>query len=144
MNLWRGGDGNYNEPYRLYNSDVFEYELNSPMTLYGSIPFMQAHRKSSTVGVLWLNAAETWVDIVKSRASANPLALGVSGKTSTKTHWFSESGQLDVFVFLGPTPRDLSKSYGELTGFSQLPQYFSIAYHQCRWNYVTDRSEEHT
>ncbi|KAJ9207308.1 CAZyme family GH31 [Paecilomyces variotii] len=134
----RGGSGNHDEPYRLYNSDVFEYELNSPMTLYGAIPFMQAHRKDSTVGVFWLNAAETWVDIVKSKTSANPLSLGVGAKTTTQTHWFSESGQLDVFVFLGPTPQDLSKTYGELTGYTQLPQQFAIAYHQCRWNYVTD------
>src|SRR4051812_38414842 len=100
----------------MYNADVFEYELNSPMTLYGSIPFMQAHRKGSTVGVFWLNAAETWVDIVKSASTINPLALGVTGKTTTRTHWFSESGVLDVFVFLGPTPRDVTKAYGELTG----------------------------
>ncbi|EER41163.1 glucosidase II alpha subunit [Histoplasma capsulatum H143] len=108
------------------------------MTLYGSIPFMQAHRKGSTVGVLWLNAAETWVDIVKTKDSTNPLALGVIGKTNTQTHWFSEAGQLDIFVFLGPTPQAVSKSYGELTGFTQLPQHFAIGYHQCRWNYVTD------
>ncbi|KAK2756384.1 hypothetical protein FQN54_005276 [Arachnomyces sp. PD_36] len=134
----RGGDGNHDEPYRMHNSDVFEYELNSPMTLYGSIPFMQAHRKDSTVGVFWLNAAETWVDIIKDKTSKNPLALGVTGKSNTKTHWFSESGQLDVFVFLGPTPHEVAKSYGELTGYTQLPQLFSIGYHQCRWNYVTD------
>ncbi|KAL1956817.1 hypothetical protein VTO42DRAFT_6767 [Malbranchea cinnamomea] len=134
----RGGEGQHTEPYRLYNSDVFEYELDSPMTLYGSIPFMQAHRKGSTVGVFWLNGAETWVDIVKSRASPNPYALGVERKTTTQTHWFSESGRLDLFVLLGPTPLDISKTYGELTGFTQLPQEFAIAYHQCRWNYVTD------
>lgn len=99
---------------------------------------MQAHRKGSTVGVLWLNSAETWVDIVKSRTSPNPYALGVEEKTSSQTHWFSESGQLDVFVFLGPTSSDVSKAYGELTGYTQLPQEFAIGYHQCRWNYVTD------
>ncbi|KAM5464685.1 glucosidase II [Microsporum audouinii] len=134
----RGGEGQHIEPYRMYNSDVFEYELNSPMTLYGSIPFMQAHRKDSTVGVFWLNAAETWVDIVKSTISPNPMSIGVEAETTTETHWFSESGQLDVFVFLGPTPDIISKTYGELTGFTQLPQQFAIAYHQCRWNYVTD------
>lgn len=32
------------EPYRLYNTDVFEYELDSPMALYGAIPFMMAKR----------------------------------------------------------------------------------------------------
>ncbi|TGO55740.1 hypothetical protein BOTNAR_0238g00080 [Botryotinia narcissicola] len=130
----RGGEGNHKYPYRLYNADVFEYIMDSEMTLYGAIPFMQAYRSASTVGVFWLNAAETWIDIIKERASINPL----SGKTDTKTHWFSESGLIDVFVFLGPTPKDVTKAYGELTGFTQLPQEFAIAYHQCRWNYVTD------
>lgn len=32
------------EPYRLYNLDVFEYELYNKMALYGSIPFMLAHK----------------------------------------------------------------------------------------------------
>jgi alpha 1,3-glucosidase len=109
------------------------------MTLYGSIPFMHAHRKDSTVGVFWLNGGETWVDIVKSYGKTNPLALGVKGEPTTKTHWISESGVIDVFVFLGPTTQDVLQSYGELTGFTAMPQEFSIAYHQCRWNYVTDQ-----
>ncbi|KAI4939462.1 uncharacterized protein J4E92_000747 [Alternaria infectoria] len=134
----RGGDNAYTEPYRLYNADVFEYEMDSPMTLYGAIPFMQAHRKGSTVGVFWLNGAETWIDVTKKRNTANPLALGVEGHTDTETHWMSESGLLDVFVFLGPTPQDLTRQYGELTGYTAMPQSFAIAYHQCRWNYVTD------
>lgn len=122
----------------MYNLDVFEYVLDSPMTLYGNIPFMQAHRKDSTVGVFWLNAAETWVDIVKSTETANPLALGIGAKSTTKTHWFSESGLLDLFVFLGPSPKDVVSTYTGLTGYTQLPNQFAIAHHQCRWNYFTD------
>ncbi|KAF8476972.1 glycosyl hydrolases family 31-domain-containing protein [Kalaharituber pfeilii] len=129
----RGGEGNYNEPYRLYNADVFEYEVDSPMTLYGSIPFMQAQKKGSTVAVFWLNAAETWVDVIKQHN--NPLSVGI--KQSTQTHWISESGILDVFVFLGPDASWLYRQYGELTGFTTLPPMFSIAYHQCRWNYIS-------
>ncbi|KAF2769761.1 putative alpha-glucosidase [Teratosphaeria nubilosa] len=135
----RGGGGKYTDPYRLYNSDVFEYEMDSPMTLYGAIPFMQAQKKDSTVGVFWLNAAETWIDITKHTTSANPLSLGIGNSKSTQTHWISESGLLDVFVFLGPKPQDVIGAYGELTGYTQLPQQFAIAYHQCRWNYVTDQ-----
>ncbi|OCT45684.1 Glucosidase 2 subunit alpha [Cladophialophora carrionii] len=135
----RGGEGNYDQPYRMFNSDIFEYELDSPMTLYGSIPFMQAHKKDSTVGVFWLNAAETWVDITKSKHDTNPLTLGLTGGiVDTHTHWMSESGLLDVFVMLGSTPKDLSKSYSELTGYTAMPASFAIAYHQCRWNYVSD------
>ncbi|KAH8591036.1 putative glucosidase 2 subunit alpha [Bisporella sp. PMI_857] len=134
----RGGTGAHTDPYRLYNADVFEYIMDSPMTLYGAIPFMQAHRKDSTVGVFWLNAAETWIDVIKEKEAHNPLSLGIGSRSDTKTHWFSESGLLDVFVFLGPTPKDVTKAYGELTGYTQLPQEFAIAYHQCRWNYNTD------
>lgn len=138
LTLVSGGSGNYDQPYRLYNSDVFEYEMDSPMTLYGSIPFMQAHRKASTVGVLWLNAAETWVDIVRTKSIVNPYTLGYKPMIDIQTHWFSESGLIDVFVFLGPTSKDVMNSYGSLTGYTALPQQFAIAYHQCRWNYVTD------
>jgi len=35
---FRNGD-----PYRLYNLDVFEYELNTGMALYGSVPLLIAH-----------------------------------------------------------------------------------------------------
>ncbi|PSN57770.1 hypothetical protein C0J52_07257 [Blattella germanica] len=31
------------DPYRLYNLDVFEYELNNGMALYGSVPVLIAH-----------------------------------------------------------------------------------------------------
>lgn len=128
----RGGEGNYKNPYRLYNADVFEYEVDSPMTLYGSIPFMQAVKKYSTVGVFWLNAAETWVDIVKHRKNAED---GVKG--DTQTHWISESGLLDVFLMPGPTAGYLYEQYGTLTGWTALPAEFSLGYHQCRWNYVS-------
>lgn len=57
------------DPYRLYNLDVFEYELDNPMALYGSIPFMQAHRLKQTTGVFLLNSAEMWVDIEKTSKS---------------------------------------------------------------------------
>lgn len=32
-----------NEPYRLYNLDVFEYELDNGMALYGSVPVIYGH-----------------------------------------------------------------------------------------------------
>lgn len=32
------------DPYRLYNTDVFEYELQSTMALYGAVPFLVAKR----------------------------------------------------------------------------------------------------
>lgn len=51
------------DPYRLYNLDVFEYELDTTMALYGSVPVMYAHDKKKTTGIFWLNASEMWIDI---------------------------------------------------------------------------------
>lgn len=62
------GDGahpssHFSEPYRLYTLDVFEYELDSPAALYGTIPVMLGHRKGATSGVFWFNPTETFVDV---------------------------------------------------------------------------------
>jgi len=35
----------YSDPYRLYNLDVFEYEIDQTMALYGNIPLLMAHGK---------------------------------------------------------------------------------------------------
>lgn len=52
-----------NEPYRLYNLDVFAYEINSRLGLYGSVPLLLAHKSDRTLGVFWLNPSETLVDL---------------------------------------------------------------------------------
>ena len=44
LSLLPSGCRGETDPYRLYNLDVFEYELYNPMALYGSIPYMLAHR----------------------------------------------------------------------------------------------------
>jgi len=102
--------------------DVFEYELYNEMALYGSIPFMISHNAKRTSGIFLFNSAEMWVDVE------------TDGK-STQTHWIAESGILDVFFLLGPKPTQVFKQYASLTGTTDLPPIFSIAYHQCKWNY---------
>uniref|UniRef100_A0AAQ5XTG6 Glycoside hydrolase family 31 N-terminal domain-containing protein n=1 Tax=Amphiprion ocellaris TaxID=80972 RepID=A0AAQ5XTG6_AMPOC len=115
------------DPYRLYNLDVFQYELYNPMALYGAVPVMLAHNTQRTTGIFWLNAAETWVDI-----SSN---TGSSETPQTDVRWISESGIIDVFLMLGPTPKDVFSQYASLTGTQSFPPLASLGYHQCRWNY---------
>lgn len=40
----------FDEPYRLYNLDVFEYEIGNTMALYGNIPLLLAHGQVPTEG----------------------------------------------------------------------------------------------
>ncbi|XP_049774510.1 neutral alpha-glucosidase AB [Schistocerca cancellata] len=128
------------DPYRLFNLDVFEYELNNPMALYGSIPMLVAHGPSITSGVFWLNAAETWVDIegTHDQNVMSSIVNFVSGSVRTpevNAHFMSESGIIDVFFMLGPEPKNVLQQYAKLTGTTPLPPYFAIGYHQSRWNY---------
>jgi hypothetical protein len=132
----------YSEPYRLYNLDVFEYLDDSPFGLYGSIPYLVAHRAeksvaaaknggassssssrpSTTVGAAWINAAEQYVDLF-------------SAKEGTAVQWIAESGVLDLFLLAGPSPERVSRQLASVAGTTAMPQYFSLGYHQCRWNY---------
>jgi neutral alpha-glucosidase AB len=129
----------YTDPYRLYNVDVFEYEINSPMALYGSVPMMLAHSAEQTIGLLWLNPSETWVDIESSNQGVAGLFSNlVSGETKTRlTHWFSETGLIDVWFMFGPKPEDVMRQNAFLVGSTYLPPYYSIGYHQSRWNYFS-------
>ncbi|KAG8873007.1 hypothetical protein FRB97_007127 [Tulasnella sp. 331] len=120
-----GPDALFEDPYRLWNLDVFEYETPSVMSLYGSIPLLHAHSARSTVGIFNAIASETYIDI--SHPSSD----------STKSHWISESGILDVFLLPGPTAADVFAQYARLTGTPALPAHWALGYHQCRWNYQT-------
>lgn len=44
---------------------------------------------------------------------------GLSEVPQTDVRWISESGIIDVFIMLGPTPSDVFTQYASLTG-SQL------------------------
>jgi len=128
-----GGEGShYKEPYRLYNLDVFEYELDETMALYGEVPLIIGQGgNGGTVGVFWFNPSETFVDV-----DANETG---DSTATTKTHWISESGVLDIFLLPGPDPKAMYRQYARLTGRMPLPPMFALGYHQCRWNY---RDEE--
>ncbi|XP_077522330.1 glucosidase 2 subunit alpha isoform X3 [Amblyomma americanum] len=128
------------DPVRMYNLDVFEYEVDNVMALYGSVPLMLAHSESRTVGLLWLNAAETWVDIEPNSKQGVLSSVVDFVKRSPppnhrETHWFSENGLIDTFFLMGPGPKDVMRQYRSLTGTTPLPPLFSVAYHQSRWNY---------
>eukprot|EP00457_Paulinella_chromatophora_P001004 gb/GEZN01001006.1/.p1 GENE.gb/GEZN01001006.1/~~gb/GEZN01001006.1/.p1 ORF type:complete len:956 (+),score=156.39 gb/GEZN01001006.1/:58-2925(+) len=152
----RGASGGYKEPFRLWNLDVFEYELDEPMSLYGAVPLLLSHDASKTLGCFWLNSAETYIDVWDSKDhpvqedsggggylsrfmedKMKPL-LGVGGKPVKNAHWISETGVIDAFFLLGPTPTKVFGQYASLTGFTDLPQHFATAYHQCRWNYKNE------
>lgn len=115
-------DTSGSDPYRLFNVDVFEYNVDSTQPMYGAIPLMIAQRRNLSLGLLWINAADTWIDINYT-------------DSNTKTHWFSENGVMDMVIFMDQSPRGVTNQYVTLTGKPVLPLLSTIGYHQCRWNY---------
>ncbi len=142
---------NHTDPYRLFNLDVFEYELNNPMALYGSVPLMWAHKKHGTVGVFVNNPTEGWVDVESANSGEsgglfaklpNLFSTPEQAESAVKTRWMFETGVLDVFVILAESPREGVKAYADLTGTTPLPPLFALAHHQCRWNYKDETEME--
>ncbi|KAI5968021.1 ROT2 [Candida margitis] len=109
------------EPYRLFNVDIFEYETDSRLPMYGSIPFLMAVRPDVALGIFWVNSADTYIDITKDKDSS--------------VHWISENGVLEFIIIVEESPKQVNEEYGKLTGNTQLPILSSLGYHQCRWNY---------
>jgi len=125
----------YEEPYRFFNLDVFEYENDEPMALYGAIPFLWAiHRFQGsapmTSAFLWINPSETFVKLQRNE-----------GATTGPAHawWTSESGVLDAVVMAGPVPAQVSGQFHALTGNAPMPPLWALGKHQCRWNYMSER-----
>ncbi|XP_004687611.1 PREDICTED: neutral alpha-glucosidase C [Condylura cristata] len=136
------GDG---DAYRLYNLDVYGYKIHDKMGIYGSVPYLLAHKLGRTLGIFWLNASETLVEIKTepeveyTLTQMGPAAAKQKVRSRTDVHWMSESGIIDVFLLTGPTPSDVFKQYSYLTGTQAMPPLFSLGYHQCRWNYEDEQ-----
>lgn len=133
------------DAYRLYNLDVYGYQVHDKMGIYGSVPYLLAHKQGRTVGIFWLNASETLVEINTEPAAEytltqmGPAAAKQKVRCRTDVHWMSESGIIDVFLLTGPTPADIFKQYSYITGTQAMPPLFSLGYHQCRWNYEDEQ-----
>ncbi|XP_045627336.1 neutral alpha-glucosidase C isoform X1 [Ursus americanus] len=133
------------DAYRLYNLDVYGYKIHDKMGIYGSVPYLLAHKPGRTLGIFWLNASETLVEINTEPAvkytltQMGPVAAKQKVRCRTDVHWMSESGIIDVFLLTGPTPSDVFGQYSYLTGTQAMPPLFSLGYHQCRWNYEDEQ-----
>ena len=110
------------DPIRLFNVDIHRYEIGSPISMYGSIPFILCRSSHRSSGVFWSNPSETWVDISHERRGST-------------TRFLSEGGYIDFYIFTGPTHADVLQQYTRITGRPHLPQSFALGFHMSRWGY---------
>src|SRR6185436_1475658 len=117
-----------------YNLDIFNHEAYSKQSLYGSVPYLIAHSERYDSSILWMNSAETWVDI----RHVDKDDLLNDDRIIT---WLSESGKMEFFIFGATTqnggPKKVQKLLSGITGYPPLPPYFSLGFHYSKWEPIS-------
>jgi alpha-glucosidase len=96
--------------------------------LYVSIPFAVVLRDGRAAGLFWDNSArQVW---------------SVGDERRDRWALSADSGELDLYLFLGPTPSAVLARFTELTGRIPMPPLWGLGYHQCRYSYRTRQELE--
>jgi alpha-glucosidase len=111
------------EKMEMWNTDVYAPHNPETDALYQSIPFFITLRDGHAHGVFFDNTGKSHFDL----------------KSEHDTYSFkAESGQMDYYVFTGPTMKEVLGQYTQLTGTMPIPPKWALGYHQSRYSYETD------
>lgn len=111
------------EKMEMWNTDVYAPHNPETDALYQSIPFFITLREGRSHGIFFDNTWKTHFDL-KSELDAYSFK--------------AEGGQLDYYVFSGPTLKDVLGQYTKLTGTMPIPPKWALGYHQSRYSYETE------
>eukprot|EP01062_Namystynia_karyoxenos_P047019 TRINITY_DN35367_c0_g1_i1.p1 TRINITY_DN35367_c0_g1~~TRINITY_DN35367_c0_g1_i1.p1 ORF type:complete len:1002 (+),score=248.14 TRINITY_DN35367_c0_g1_i1:86-3007(+) len=114
--------------YRLWNLDVNHYHVDRPDPLYGIVPLVTGVAPGEAAGALWLNAAETHVEL---RTTGKGVTADIRGA----------AGIAELLLLPGGPggAGDVVRQLTAATGAPFMPPLWSLGYHQCRWNYRDER-----
>lgn len=110
------------EKMTMWNSDVYAPHNQETDPLYVSIPFFMGLREGIAYGIFFFNTFRTVFNFCE----------------EDEYFFWAEGGQLDYFVFAGPTPKEVVSQYSALTGRMPLPPKWAIGYHQSRYSYQSE------
>lgn len=98
-------------------------------SLYVSIPFAISMRYGRAAAIFWDNPAKQTWDLGQTKLDLWQMTAA--------------SGEVDLYLFLGPTVEGICARYTEVTGAMPLPPLWGLGYQQCRYSYETrERFEE--
>ncbi|MGB8322585.1 MAG: TIM-barrel domain-containing protein [Candidatus Acidiferrum sp.] len=109
--------------FRMWNTDAFLFQ-ESTDPIYKSIPFFLTMRAGRSAGVLVDN---TW---------SSSFDFGTVDRN--KYSFGAEGGPIDYYVFCGPDPKQVIRTYAWLTGLPPLPPLWSLGFQQSRYSYETE------
>ena len=108
------------QSFRLWNTDAFRFQ-ESTDPIYKSIPFFITMRAGRSMGFFLDNTWSTSFDF--GRMERNLYSFGAEG------------GPVDYYLFYGPDPRQVVRTYAWLTGLPPLPPLWSLGFQQSRFSY---------
>jgi alpha-glucosidase len=111
------------QSFRLWNTDAFLFQ-ESTDPIYKSIPFFMTMRGGRSAGIFLDNTWSTSFDF--GRIERNIYSFGAEG------------GPIDYYVFYGPDPKQITRTYAWLTGLPPLPPMWSLGFQQSRFSYETE------
>lgn len=111
------------QSFRLWNTDAFLFQ-ESTDPIYKSIPFFMTMRSGRSTGFFLDNTWSTSFDF--GRVERNMYSFGAEG------------GPIDYYVFYGPDPKQVVRTYAWLTGLPPLPPLWSLGFQQSRFSYGTE------
>jgi len=118
-----GGLDRRGQSFRMWNTDAFLFqEFTDP--IYKSIPFFLTMRGGRSSGVLLDN---TW---------SSSFDFGVDERNIYS--FGSQGGPIDYYVFYGPDPKEVVRTYAWLTGLPPLPPIWALGFQQSRFSYESE------
>ncbi len=96
--------------------------------LYVSVPFALSLRHGRAAGIFWDNPSRQSWDIGQTEFTRWKLSASV--------------GEIDLYLFLGPTCEAVLSRFTDLTGRMPLPPLWALGYQQCRYSYETQARVE--
>src|SRR5438552_6913765 len=110
----------------FWNIDVLAHAKAihpSLRNLYVSIPFAISLRDGRAAGLFWDNPAKQIWDLGQTRFDLWQMTAAF--------------GEIDLYLFAGPTAANVVERFTELTGRMPLPPKWALGYQQCRYGYET-------
>ena len=109
--------------YVDWNTDAFGF-TSSTDPIYKSIPFfVGTGAPGGAFGVLFDNTRRAWFDF--GHKQADLLTFG------------APDGSIDYYIIAGPTLREVTRRYTDLTGKAPLPPLWALGYQQSRYSYMS-------
>jgi len=111
------------QSFHLWNTDAFLFQ-GSTDPIYKSIPFFMTMRAGRATGIFLDNTWPSNFDF---------------GKMQDGIYSFgAEGGPIDYYIFYGPDPKQVVRTYAWLTGLPPLPPLWSLGFQQSRFSYETE------